>query len=53
MLQLGNRGTVTEASGFNPEEDAQKIYNAMKGAGKYLQNPFSVHLNNENHLVAF
>uniref|UniRef100_A0A671SCL0 Annexin n=1 Tax=Sinocyclocheilus anshuiensis TaxID=1608454 RepID=A0A671SCL0_9TELE len=25
--------TVTEASGFNPEEDAQKIYNAMKGAG--------------------
>uniref|UniRef100_A0A672P795 Annexin n=1 Tax=Sinocyclocheilus grahami TaxID=75366 RepID=A0A672P795_SINGR len=30
---LGNRGTVTEASGFNPEEDAQKIYNAMKGAG--------------------
>uniref|UniRef100_A0A671SDX3 Annexin n=1 Tax=Sinocyclocheilus anshuiensis TaxID=1608454 RepID=A0A671SDX3_9TELE len=33
MAALGNRGTVTEASGFNPEEDAQKIYNAMKGAG--------------------
>jgi len=32
---LGNRGTVTEASGFKPEEDAQKIYGAMKGAGKW------------------
>ncbi|TRY85437.1 hypothetical protein DNTS_016104 [Danionella cerebrum] len=31
--QLGNRGTVTEASGFKPEEDAQKLYSAMKGAG--------------------
>uniref|UniRef100_A0A8C1Z1K4 Annexin n=1 Tax=Cyprinus carpio TaxID=7962 RepID=A0A8C1Z1K4_CYPCA len=30
---LGNRGTVTEASGFKPEEDAQKLHNAMKGAG--------------------
>ncbi|XP_052463263.1 annexin A4-like isoform X1 [Carassius gibelio] len=33
MAALGNRGTVTEASGFNPEEDAQKLYNAMKGNG--------------------
>ncbi|XP_051972112.1 annexin A4-like [Xyrauchen texanus] len=33
MAALGDRGTVTEASGFNPEEDAQKIYGAMKGAG--------------------
>ncbi|XP_026074877.1 annexin A4 [Carassius auratus] len=33
MAALGNRGTVTEASGFNPEEDAQKLYKAMKGAG--------------------
>uniref|UniRef100_A0A8C2GJ24 Annexin n=1 Tax=Cyprinus carpio TaxID=7962 RepID=A0A8C2GJ24_CYPCA len=33
MAALGNRGTVTEASGFNPEEDAQKLYNAMKGTG--------------------
>lgn len=33
MAALGNRGTVTEASGFNADEDAQKIYNSMKGAG--------------------
>uniref|UniRef100_A0A671KRT6 Annexin n=1 Tax=Sinocyclocheilus anshuiensis TaxID=1608454 RepID=A0A671KRT6_9TELE len=33
MAALGNRGTVTEASGFNPEEDAQKLYSAMKGTG--------------------
>ncbi|KAG7476345.1 hypothetical protein MATL_G00081920 [Megalops atlanticus] len=33
MAALGNRGTVTEAAGFNPEEDAQKLRNAMKGAG--------------------
>ncbi|KTF91644.1 hypothetical protein cypCar_00000410 [Cyprinus carpio] len=33
MAALGNRGTVTEASGFKPEEDAQKLHNAMKGAG--------------------
>lgn len=33
MAALGNRGTVTEASGFKPDEDAQKIYGAMKGAG--------------------
>ncbi|XP_076020224.1 annexin A4 [Genypterus blacodes] len=33
MAALGNRGTVTEASGFNAEEDAQKLREAMKGAG--------------------
>lgn len=33
MAAVGKRGTVTEASGFNPEDDAQKIYGAMKGAG--------------------
>uniref|UniRef100_A0A672KJR6 Annexin n=1 Tax=Sinocyclocheilus grahami TaxID=75366 RepID=A0A672KJR6_SINGR len=33
MAALGNRGTVTEASGFKPEEDAQKLYSAMKGTG--------------------
>uniref|UniRef100_A0A3P9IU73 Annexin n=1 Tax=Oryzias latipes TaxID=8090 RepID=A0A3P9IU73_ORYLA len=31
--QIGNRGTVTEASGFNPDDDAQKLREAMKGAG--------------------
>ncbi|KAM9820144.1 annexin A4 [Neosynchiropus ocellatus] len=30
---IGNRGTVTEASGFDPEADAQKLRGAMKGAG--------------------
>uniref|UniRef100_A0A8C7Y504 Annexin n=1 Tax=Oryzias sinensis TaxID=183150 RepID=A0A8C7Y504_9TELE len=30
---IGNRGTVTEASGFNPDDDAQKLREAMKGAG--------------------
>ncbi|XP_057177934.1 annexin A4 [Triplophysa rosa] len=33
MAALGNRGTVTEASGFSADEDAQKLYSAMKGAG--------------------
>ncbi|MBN3300567.1 ANXA4 protein, partial [Amia calva] len=31
--QIGSRGTVTEAAGFNAEQDAQKLRNAMKGAG--------------------
>uniref|UniRef100_A0A3B4AKJ2 Annexin n=1 Tax=Periophthalmus magnuspinnatus TaxID=409849 RepID=A0A3B4AKJ2_9GOBI len=31
--QIGNRGTVTEASGFNPEQDVQKLREAMKGTG--------------------
>uniref|UniRef100_A0A671WMU2 Annexin n=1 Tax=Sparus aurata TaxID=8175 RepID=A0A671WMU2_SPAAU len=31
--QIGNRGTVTEAAGFDPEADAQKLRDAMKGAG--------------------
>uniref|UniRef100_A0A8C9V376 Annexin n=1 Tax=Scleropages formosus TaxID=113540 RepID=A0A8C9V376_SCLFO len=30
---MGTRGTVTAASGFNPEADAQKLRAAMKGAG--------------------
>ncbi|NP_001098294.1 annexin A4 [Oryzias latipes] len=33
MAAIGNRGTVTEASGFNPDDDAQKLREAMKGAG--------------------
>uniref|UniRef100_A0A8C7Y572 Annexin n=1 Tax=Oryzias sinensis TaxID=183150 RepID=A0A8C7Y572_9TELE len=33
FVQIGNRGTVTEASGFNPDDDAQKLREAMKGAG--------------------
>lgn len=33
MAAIGNRGTVTEASGFNAEQDAQKLREAMKGAG--------------------
>ncbi|XP_046870680.1 annexin A4 [Hypomesus transpacificus] len=33
MAAIGNRGTVTEASGFNPEEDVQRLRGAMKGAG--------------------
>lgn len=32
--QIGNRGTVTEAAGFDPEADAQKLRDAMKGAGE-------------------
>lgn len=31
--QIGNRGTVTEAAGFNANADAQKLRDAMKGAG--------------------
>uniref|UniRef100_A0A7N6C184 Annexin n=1 Tax=Anabas testudineus TaxID=64144 RepID=A0A7N6C184_ANATE len=31
--QIGNRGTVTEAAGFNAEADTQKLREAMKGAG--------------------
>ncbi|KAM4635178.1 annexin A4 [Polymixia lowei] len=33
MAAIGNRGTVTEASGFNADEDVQKLRGAMKGAG--------------------
>ncbi|KAI1904991.1 hypothetical protein AGOR_G00011360 [Albula goreensis] len=33
MAALGNRGVVTEAAGFNADEDAQKLRGAMKGAG--------------------
>ncbi|XP_077479277.1 annexin A4 [Stigmatopora argus] len=33
MAAIGNRGTVTEASGFDPEADMQKLRGAMKGAG--------------------
>uniref|UniRef100_W5LMZ9 Annexin n=1 Tax=Astyanax mexicanus TaxID=7994 RepID=W5LMZ9_ASTMX len=33
VLQLGSRGTVTEAAGFNPDQDAEALRKAMKGAG--------------------
>nr|XP_057920374.1 annexin A4 isoform X1 [Doryrhamphus excisus] len=33
MAAIGKRGTVTEASGFDPEADVQKLRGAMKGAG--------------------
>ncbi|MBN3316456.1 ANXA4 protein, partial [Atractosteus spatula] len=33
MAAIGSRGTVTEASGFNAEQDAQNLRAAMKGAG--------------------
>ncbi|XP_068191371.1 annexin A4 [Antennarius striatus] len=33
MAALGNRGTVTEAAGFNPDADAKKLRDAMKGVG--------------------
>ncbi|XP_072311521.1 annexin A4 [Eucyclogobius newberryi] len=33
MAAIGNRGAVTEASGFNAEQDVQKLREAMKGAG--------------------
>ncbi|XP_077352919.1 annexin A4 [Festucalex cinctus] len=33
MAAIGKRGTVTEASGFDPEADAQRLREAMKGAG--------------------
>lgn len=32
--QTGNRGTVTEMAGFDPEADVQKLREAMKGAGE-------------------
>lgn len=33
MAAIGNRGTVTEAANFNPDADAQKLRESMKGAG--------------------
>ncbi|MFT7817477.1 annexin A4-like [Arapaima gigas] len=33
MAALGNRGTVTEAAVFNADNDAQRLREAMKGAG--------------------
>lgn len=33
-VQIGNRGTVTEAAGFSPEADVGKLREAMKGAGE-------------------
>lgn len=33
--QIGTRGTVTEAAGFNPDEDVKKLREAMKGAGEW------------------
>lgn len=33
MAAIGKRGTVTEATGFNVEQDIQKLREAMKGAG--------------------
>ncbi|GCB78481.1 hypothetical protein scyTo_0020114 [Scyliorhinus torazame] len=33
MAAIGNRGTVREYSGFNPQEDAAKLRKAMKGLG--------------------
>ncbi|KAM4527829.1 annexin A4 [Odontesthes bonariensis] len=33
MAAIGNRGTVTEASGFDADADTQKLREAMKGAG--------------------
>ncbi|XP_072227452.1 annexin A4 [Leuresthes tenuis] len=33
MAAIGNRGTVTEAAGFDAEADTQKLRGAMKGAG--------------------
>ena len=32
--QIGQRGTVTEATGFKVEDDIQRLRGAMKGAGK-------------------
>ncbi|XP_060928206.1 annexin A4 [Limanda limanda] len=33
MAAIGNRGTVTEAAGFDAEADSQKLREAMKGTG--------------------
>lgn len=33
--QIGNRGAVKEAAGFNADADAQKLRDAMKGAGEW------------------
>lgn len=33
MAALGSRGTVTEAPGFNPEQDVEALRKAMKGTG--------------------
>lgn len=33
MAAIGNRGTVTEAANFNPDADAQKLRESMKGTG--------------------
>ncbi|XP_078421529.1 annexin A4-like [Cetorhinus maximus] len=33
MAALGQRGTIQEFSGFNPQEDAAKLRKAMKGLG--------------------
>ncbi|KAM6986903.1 annexin A4 [Aplochiton taeniatus] len=33
MAAIGNRGTVTEFSGFDPEKDVQRLRGAMKGVG--------------------
>ncbi|KAM3874299.1 annexin A4 [Diretmus argenteus] len=33
MAAIGKRGSVTEAAGFNPEDDVQKLREAMKGIG--------------------
>ncbi|XP_071769603.1 annexin A4 [Centroberyx gerrardi] len=33
MAAIGKRGTLTEAAGFNADEDAQRLRSAMKGAG--------------------
>lgn len=34
VFQLGNRGTVSQASDFDAEIDAEKLRLAMKGAGE-------------------
>lgn len=34
-FQIGNRGTVKEAAGFDPESDVKKLREAMKGMGEW------------------
>lgn len=34
--QMGQRGTVTEAAGFDPEADVKRLREAMKGAGEFF-----------------